>query len=196
MAANTRYEERSSGTPGSRPQLRHREGRPVVQHNSDTLRNVPLYVGTFALLAQPPFHHTAACPTRPSGERADAAIKRSKTRASRATGGRTPRFSRNERSVGLGFPTMGGESPQKIWVVGCEASRSKEHATHDIGFKLSTIYTYTLQDFLYFNDEPCLQRWNDRDAELNSHAPGWKTGLASSMCPKCPGHSDIDSPQV
>jgi hypothetical protein len=49
---------------------------------------------------------------------------------------------------------MGGESPQKIWVVGCEASRSKELATHDIGFQLSTIHTYTLQDLLYFNDEP------------------------------------------
>jgi hypothetical protein len=55
--------------------------------------------------------------------------------------------------VGLGFPTKGGESPQKIWVVGCEASRSKKHATHDIGFQFSTIYTYTLQDLLYFNDE-------------------------------------------
>ena len=134
-------------------QLRHSEGRPAVQHNSGAFGNEPLYVGTFALLAQPPFHHTTACPTRPGGERADAAIKRSKTRASRATGGRTPRLSRNERSVGLGFPT-GGESPQKIWVVGCEASRSKEHATHDISFQLSTVYTYTLQDLLHFNDEP------------------------------------------
>jgi hypothetical protein len=54
----------------------------------------------------------------------------------------------------LGFPTMGGESPQKIWVVGCEASRSKEVATHDISFQLSTIYTYALQDLLHFNDKP------------------------------------------
>lgn len=139
-------------------QLRHSEGRPAVRHNSGTSNNGPLYVGTFALLAQPPFHHTTACPTRPSGEGADAAIKRSKTRASRATGGRTPRSSRNERSVGLGFPTMGGESPQKIWVVGCEASRSKKHATHDIGFQFSTIYTYALQDLLYFNDETYAQK--------------------------------------
>jgi len=138
-------------------QLRHSEGRPAVQHNSGAFGNEPLYVGTFALLARPPFHHTTACPTRPGGERADAAIKRSKTRASRATGGRTPRLSRNERSVGLGFSTMGGESPQKIWMVGCEASRSKEHATHDIGFQLSTIYTYTLQDLLHFNDKPWMK---------------------------------------
>jgi hypothetical protein len=135
-------------------QLRHSEGHPAVQHNSGTSKNGPPYVGTFALLARPPFHHTTACPTRPSGEGADAAIKRSKTRVSRATGGRTPRSSRSERSVGLGFPTKDGESPQKIWMVGCEASRSKEHATHDIGFQFSTIYTYTLQDLLYFNDEP------------------------------------------
>ena len=136
-------------------QLRHSEGRPAAQHNSGTSKNGPLCVGTFALLAQPPFHHTTACPTRPSGEGADAAIKRSKTRVSSATGGRTPRSSRNERSVGLGFPTMGGESPQKIWVVGCEARRSKKHATHDIGFQFPTIYTYTLQDLLHFYDEPC-----------------------------------------
>jgi len=149
-------------------QLRHSEGRPAVQHNSGTSKNGPLYVGTFALLAQPPFHHTTACPTRPSGEGADAAIKRSKTRVSSATVGRTPRSSRNERSVGLGFPTMGGKSPQKIWVVGCEASRSKEHATHDIGFQFSTIYTYTLQDLLYFNDEP-LARKLERQKEGIAH---------------------------
>ncbi len=139
-------------------QLRHSEDRPAVQHNSGAFGNGPLYVGTFALLARPPFHHTTACPTRPGGERANAAIKRSKTRASRATGGRTPRLSRNERSVGLGFSTIGGESPQKIWVVGCEASRSKEHATHDISFQLSTIYTYTLQDLLHLYDKPFPQR--------------------------------------
>jgi hypothetical protein len=23
--------------------------------------------------------------------------------------------------------------------------------------------------------------------DLTCHTPGWKTGLASSMCPKCPG---------
>jgi hypothetical protein len=23
--------------------------------------------------------------------------------------------------------------------------------------------------------------------DLTCHAPGWKTGLANSMCPKCPG---------
>jgi hypothetical protein len=39
-----------------------------------------------------------------------------------ATGGRMPQLLRNGCSVGLEFPTMGGESPQKIWVVGCEAS--------------------------------------------------------------------------
>jgi hypothetical protein len=153
---NTRYEERSSGMPGSRPTTASQRGPPSRPAQQWRTEEWPLHVGTFALLAQPPFHHTAACPTRPSGERADAAIKRSKTRASRATGGRTPRVSRNERSVGLGFPTNGGESPQKIWVVGCEASRSKEHATHDISFELSTIYTDTLQDLLYFNDEPYL----------------------------------------
>ena len=150
-------------------QLRHSEGRPAVQHNSGASKNGPLYVGTFALLAQPPFHHTTACPTRPSGEGADAAIKRSKTRVSRATGGRTPRLSRNERSVGLGFSTIGGESPQKIWVVGCEASRSKKLATHDIGFQLSTIHTYTLQDLLYFNDEPYAQE-SERQNQVITHA--------------------------
>jgi len=146
--------------------LRKSEGSPAVQHNSG---NGPLYVGTFALLAQPPFHHTTACPTRPSGERADAAIKRSKTRVSHATGGRTPRLPRNERSVGLGFPTIGGESPQKIWVVGCEASRSKEHATHGIGFQFSTIYTYALQDLLYFNDETFGQKL-ERQKGVTEHA--------------------------
>jgi hypothetical protein len=35
-------------------QLRHSEGRPAVQHNSGAFGNEPLYVGTFALLAQPP----------------------------------------------------------------------------------------------------------------------------------------------
>ena len=149
-------------------QLRHSEGRPAVQHNSGS-KNGPLYVGTFALLAQPPFHHTTACPTRPSGEGADAAIKRSKTRASRATDGRTPRLSRNERNVGLGFSTIGGESPQKIWVVGCEASRSKKLATHDISFQPSTIYTYTLQDLLYFNDEP-YARESEQQNEMIKHA--------------------------
>jgi hypothetical protein len=49
-------------------QLRHSEGRPAVQHNSGVSKDEPLYVDTFALLAQPPFHHTTACPTRPSGE--------------------------------------------------------------------------------------------------------------------------------
>lgn len=28
------------------------------------------------------------------------------------------------------------------------------------------------------------------------YAPGCRTGLASMICPKCPGHSDIPSPQV
>ena len=31
--------------------------------DSGAFRDVPLYVGTFALLARPPFHHTTACPT-------------------------------------------------------------------------------------------------------------------------------------
>ena len=30
----------------------------------------------------------------------------------------------------------------------------------------------------------------------NKDIPGWKTGLANSMCPKWPGHSDIPSPHV
>jgi len=64
---------------------------------------------------------------------------------------------------------MGGESPQKIWVVGCEASRSKEHATHDIGFQLSTIYTYTLQDLLYFNDKTYTPE-SERQNEMITHA--------------------------
>ena len=33
-------------------------------------------------------------------------------------------------------------------------------------------------------------------ASERSHIPGWKTGLASSICPKWPGHSDMPSPHV
>ena len=154
-------------------QLRHREGRPAVQHNSGAFRDVPLYVGTFALLAQPPFHHTTACPTRPGGERTDAAIKRSKTRASRATGRRTTR-------CGLGVPHHGWREPPENWVVGCEASRSNEYATHDIGFQLSTIYTNTLQDLLYFNDEP-FTRILERDRTTLNDTRTWMENRPSQL---------------
>ena len=64
----------------------------------------------------PPFHHATACPTN-TGRYAmvPAAIKRSKTREVRVTGGRTPRFSRTTQEyVGLGFSISMERAPRKF----------------------------------------------------------------------------------
>jgi hypothetical protein len=50
--------------------------------------------------------------------------------------------------------------------------------------------------FFTLTMNPIHEHWDDRRRHWTCHAPGWKTGLANSMCPKCPGHSDMDSPQV
>ena len=106
----------------------------------------------------PPFHHATACPTN-TGRYAmvPAAIKRSKTREVRVTGGRTPRFSRTNAERAWGSPWVRREPPES-WVEGCKTSRGKGDATHDVGFQSPTIYTYTFQDLLHFHQETWVKK--------------------------------------
>ena len=68
----------------------------------------------------PPFHHANHVSNHDRTCAVDrAAIKRPKTRADLVAGGRTPRLSRTTQVCKFGV-LHSGESPQKIWDVGCE----------------------------------------------------------------------------
>ena len=103
----------------------------------------------------------------------------------------------SEHGAGLGFSMGYGESPQKIGVVGCETSRGKRVTqTHNVGFQFPTVYTYTLQYLLHFDYKPFGRLVIVTTNQSGHYSPGWYTGLASSMWPKWPGHSDMPSPQI
>lgn len=106
----------------------------------------------FALLAQPPIsphnhvsnqHRTLQWPARRSSDR-----KRART----ASGWKNASIVENERGAGSGFSKIWREPPEN-WVVGCETSRGKGDATHDVRFQSPTINTYALQYLLHFHDE-------------------------------------------
>ena len=104
----------------------------------------------------PPFHHTTSCPTKHRAA-ATGSTRRSSDRK------RAPYDPRHGWKNALdcrgtnvervwGSPWDLERAPRK-WDGGVRNEQRKVDATHDVGFKLSTIYTYTFQYLLHLHDK-------------------------------------------
>ena len=104
----------------------------------------------------PPFHHTTSCPTK---HRADATGSTRRS-SDRKRASYDPRHGWKNaldcRGTNVervwGSPWDVERAPRK-WDGGVRNEQRKVDATHDVGFKLSTIYTYTFQYLLYLHNE-------------------------------------------
>jgi hypothetical protein len=149
-------------------QLRHSEGRPAVQHNSGVSKDEPLYVGTFALLAQPPFHHTTACPTKPSGE---GPTRRSsdRKRASAALRVEERHDCRGTNAVwAWGSPPWVERAPRKFGWWGAKQVEAKKSPLTVSAFSFPQFTHILSRIFFTLTINPTHENWNDR--KIRSHA--------------------------
>ena len=106
----------------------------------------------FALLVQRPISPRTSCPTN-TGRLQWLTRRSSDRKRALATPQQAKRLDSSRAAVVRvwGSPVDYGESPQKIGRWG--AKRVELNATHDIGLKFPTVYTYTFENLFHFDNE-------------------------------------------